>query len=325
MKRLLVLVALAGLVFAGFHFQKSEPVPAAATQAIPQETPSPEEEPVLTANGRPVPCWLYDYWFNQACANVQAQYQEADKTPDWTATGPGSLRQGVLDQALSDAVLCALVEDWALTRGCALTPEDHASLELLWQQRTQAHGGEEAYLKSLGLTRSQAWHLGELGQYYRKLHQQAADPSSPYAPTPEQLSDLAEADQYLGINRISVTGEDAPARIAALFSRLNQAPDPAALFPTLAAEGEDHLGPRTVRIGDGQLSPQLEEAALALEVGHHSGILSDGTGCAILLRTTPSLPLLTAQWMDRQLTEAVLQADVRLLPAFPQDFIPPQA
>ena len=323
MKRLLMLLLLAALLWWGRESLFPASVPTQSPVSAEEQTP----DTLFTANGQAVPRWLYGYWLRQACENAQSQYDRAGQAPDWAATGPGSLAQKVRDQALADTLFCVQLQQEALARGCPLTAQDQAALDLLWQQRVQAHGGESAYLDSLHLTADQARQLGELGQLYRKLHAQAADPASPYAPTPNQLAELEKQGKYLGIDRIYVPAEQGTATAAALFAQLNQADDPAALFPTLAARGADHQGPRTIQIGDGQLSPQLEEAALSLAPGRHSGILTDGDGWAILLRTPVSLPLLTARWLDGQLIAAAQTASLRFSPGWddlplPEPFCP---
>ena len=315
MKRLL-LAAAAALLLLTYTHRREAATPVTLPEPLPagDAVPAPPREPAaMTVGGREVPVWLYEYWLGQACQQAVDLYAASGQTPDWDS--PDGLRAQVRRQAMADAALCAMVEDWAVTRHCDLTDENRASLDRLWQQRCAASGGEAAYLASLGLTADQARRLGEIGQRYRNLHAQAADPASPYAPTPEQLSDFARSHQYLSVDRIYVSGEDAAQRISGLFSRLNDAPDPAALFPALAREGEDHSGPRTFRVGDGTLSPALEAAAQELDPGSHSGILFDGEGYAILRRTAPSLPLLTARWLDDRLLSAAAAADTLALPA----------
>ena len=321
MKRLLMV--LAAVLLAGAlvwrNGQRALPVQA------PAETAEHAEPAAMTVQGREVPLWAYRYWLGRACRQAESDCKAAGQAPDWTASGPESLREQVRARAVADAALCAVVEDRARTQGCGLTEEDSRTLDALWQQRVQAHGGEEAYIQHLssqGLTPEQARALAETGQRYRRLHAQAADPESPYAPTPEQLADFAEKGNYLAVNRIYVSGPDAQKRISALFRQLNEAPDPQALFSGLAAGGEDHLGRRTFQLGDGTLSPALEQAAESLEPGVHSGILQDGSGYAILLRLTPSLPYLTARWLDAELEAAAAVSAPRTLPAMETVSIP---
>ncbi len=322
MKRIFALLAVMLLTScAALPTAGQEPVPAASPQPLPEKE---ETEPAaMTVGGQEVPLWAYRYWLSQACTQAAALYEKGGQAPDWN----GPLRQQVRDQAMADAALCAVVDDWAAARGCDLTEADQGELDLLWADRAAAHGGEEAYLRSLadaGLTGAQARALAETGQRYRKLHDQAMDSASPYAPTPEQLADFAQQEQLLWVNCITVTGQDAQARIANIFSQLNTAQNPSAAFSALAQKGEDHAGIRVVRPGEGVLSPALEQAAAELKPGQHSGILSTDGGYAILLRTEPNLSELTSLWLDSRLLAASAAAPTAVLPALSTVPIPVQ-
>lgn len=300
-----------------------------AIPSPPEEDTPPEPEPApaaaLTVGGREVPVWAYRYWLDLACQQAESLYETAGETPDWTADGPDSLCAQVREQAMADAALCAVVDDWAEDWNCGLTEEDRTQLDRLWQERAAAHGGEDAYLRSLSdrdLTADQARQLAETGQRYQKLHTAALDPQNPHAPDPETLSAFAEESGICTVDVIQTSGEDARHRIEALFSRLNAAPDPQAAFSALAGEGDDHAGPRTCRPDDGVLSPALQNAAQDLKPGQHSGILESGEGYAILLRLPTDLKTLVPQWLDAQLLSAVQAAQITPLPALSEVPIP---
>lgn len=287
--------------------------------------PVPDPEPALTIGDQNVPVWAYRYWLRLACDQAQALYQEAGQTPNWTDDGPGSLQEQVRSQAVADAALWATVDVWARDWGLALTEEDQAQLDALWQQRSDDYGGEAAYLTSLadrGLTAEQARQLAETGQRYRKLHQAALDPANPNAPDDDVLSAFAEEQGLLAFDQIRTEGEDARHRIELLFSQLNAAQDPQSTFAALTAEGDDHQGPRTCQRGDGTLTGPLEDAVCALKPGQHSGILEAEEGYAILLRLPPDRPTLVPAWLDAHLLEASRAAPVTLLPVISSIPIP---
>lgn len=323
MKRIFVLLAAALMLTACAALPTSGPesLPTTSPQPLPAEE---EEEPAaMTVGGQEIPLWAYRYWLSQACTQAAKLYEKGGQTPDWN----GPLRQQVREQAMADAALCAVVDDWAVARSCDLTEADQGELDLLWADRAAAHGGEEAYLRSLadnGLTKSQARALAETGQRYRKLHEQAQDPTSPYAPSPEQLSVFAQQEHLLWADCITATGENAQGKIADIFSRLNAAKDPIAAFSALTKEGEDHTGVRLVRPGESSLPPALEQAAAELKPGQHSGILSTDGGYAILLRAAPDLSELTSLWLDSHLLEAAAAAPTTVLPALSSVPIPVQ-
>ena len=248
---------------------------------------------------------------------MDALYREAGQVPDWTRTGPGSLREQVRDQALSDTALCAIVDAWTADWGLELTEDDQARLDALWQERAAAHGGEEAYSRHLaqqGLTPEQARHLAETGQRYQKLCAAALDPENPHAPTPSELSAFAEQEGFFTVDQIRTTGENARQRIEALFAALNAAPDGAAVFPQLARQGDSAPGPLTCRRGDGTLPASVEEAGILLKPGQHSGILVADDGFVILLCLLPDRCALVPKWLDYQLTNAVKSAEIFVFP-----------
>lgn len=320
MKRMLTLL----LILALTGCTAAPPAPETDTP------PDPEPAPVaaFTVEDQAVPVWAYRYWLDLACQQATSLYEAAGEVPDWTADGPDSLSAQVREQAMADAALYAIVDDWAADWGCDLTAEDQIQLDQLWQERAAAHGGEEAYLRSLadrGLTADQARQLAQTGQRYQKLHAAALDPQNPHAPTPEALSAFGEESGICTVDRIQTTGEDARHRIEVLFSRLNAAPDPQAAFGGLAQEGDDHTGPRTCRPGDETLPPALQDAARDLKPGQHSGILESGEGYAILLRLPTDLTALVPQWLDAQLLSAVQAAQITPLPAMAEVPIPATA
>ena len=274
-----------------------------------------EELVLLTVDGREVPAWRYLYWLAFTCDQIRARYRDAGLTLDWEApvTG-GTLADYAKDQALANTALYATVENWARRYGCALSETERATMTEIWKEQSEAHGGEEAYLKELadlGLDRVRAEELTEVGMLYAKLYQLCLTEGS-------ELSGLLDAADSLTVDRILISaGEDREAareRAAEVFSRLNSAEDPAAVFPVLAAEGDDSAGPRTLL--PGTLPQALEEAAEALEEGQYSGILESEEGFSILRRLASESEAAAGEAFDRLLQEAAERALVQTGPAY---------
>ncbi len=276
-----------------------------------------EELVLLTVDGREVPAWRYLYWLAFTCDQIREKYKDSGLTLDWKAPVPGgTLADYAKDQALADTALYATVENWAERYGCALSETERAALGKIWEEQSAACGGEEAYLTELadlGLDRIRAEELAEVGMLYAKLYEFCLTEGS-------ELSGLLGAVDSLMVDRILISaGEDREAareRAAEVFSRLNGAEDPAAMFPVLAAEGDDAAGPRTLLPGDGTLPLALEEAAKALEEGQYSGILESEEGFSILRRLATQGEALAGEAFDRLLQEAAEKALVQTTPAY---------
>lgn len=276
-----------------------------------------EELVLLTVDGREVPAWRYLYWLAFTCDQIRGKYKDSGLTLDWEAPVPGgTLADYAKDQALADTALYATVENWAERYGCALSETERAALGKIWEEQSTACGGEEAYLTELadlGLDRLRAEELAEVGMLYAKLYEFCLTEGS-------ELSGLLGSVDSLTVDRILISaGEDREAareRAAEVFSRLNGAEDPAAVFPALAAEGDDAAGPRTFQPGDGTLPLALEEAAKALEEGQYSGILESEEGFSILRRLAPQGEALAGEAFDRLLQEAAENALVQTTPAY---------
>lgn len=276
-----------------------------------------EETILLSVDGREIPAWRYLYWLAFTCDQIREKYEDGGMALDWGApvTG-GTLADYAKDQALADTALYATVENWAERYGCVLSEKERASLTGLWEEQSEAHGGEEAYLgelADLGLDRLRAEELAEVGMLYAKLYELVLTEGS-------ELSELLEPAEGLTVDRILIgAGEDREAareEAAAVFSRLNSAEDPGAAFPLLAAEGADTAGPRSFLPGDGTLPPALEEAAQALEEGQWSGILESEEGFSILRRLASDGTALAGETFDRLLQEATEDALIRTTPAY---------
>ena len=157
---------------------------------------------------------------------------------------------------------------------------------------------------------------------YAKLCALANRPDSALAPAKEALDAFAAEDGRITVDRILiVAGEDRDAareRAAEVFAKLNGAEDQGTVFDTLAKDGDDKSGPRTILPGDGQLSRELEEAARTLEVGQCSGILESDEGFSILRRLAPETAGLAEDYFDSCLQGAAADARTTLSEAYEQ-------
>lgn len=283
-----------------------------------------EESVLVTIGGREVPAWQYLYWLAFTCDQLQARYDGAGLELDWAAPlEGGTLADYAKDQALADAALYAVVENWAEQYGAALGEADGAALAKAWAEKTASYGGEEQYLaalENLGLNRTRAESLSRVGQLYGKLYELYGADDGPLTPDPADLAAFAKEQGCLTVDRtlisIGADRSEAQAKAAEIFSRLNQAPDKTEAFPALAAEGDDGAGPRTFLAGDGTFPPSLEEAAAALEPGQCSGILESEEGFSILLRCETNPQDVRDDYFDHLLQEAAKNAEVDLTEAY---------
>ena len=165
-----------------------------------------EETILLSVDGREIPAWRYLYWLAFTCDQIREKYEDGGMALDWGApvTG-GTLADYAKDQALADTALYATVENWAERYGCVLSEKERASLTGLWEEQSEAHGGEEAYLgelADLGLDRLRAEELAEVGMLYAKLYELVLTEGS-------ELSELLEPAEGLTVDRILIgAGED---------------------------------------------------------------------------------------------------------------------
>ncbi|MBD5147220.1 MAG: hypothetical protein HDT19_00240 [Oscillibacter sp.] len=279
---------------------------------------------LLTVDGREVEAWQYLYWLAFTCDQLQERYDSVGLDLEWAApVEGGTLADYVKDQALADAALYAVVENWAEKYGVAVSEEDQTALAEAWAEKAEAKGGEEAYLallKNQGLNRTRAEKLSQVGQLYGKLYELCGAADGPLTPDPEALADFAADQGRLTVDRLLVPiggdREAAQATAASLFARLNESSDKAEAFPSLAAEGVEHFGPRTLLPGEGVMDPVLEEAAAALTPGQCSGILESEEGFSILLRRETDPESALGDYFDHLLEEAAKNAAVETTEAY---------
>lgn len=269
-----------------------------------QDAAQTEETDIwLVVDGREVPAWRYLYWLSRACGAIRTEYEAAGLEPDWTAAaGTETLGEYVKQQALSDTVLYATVENWAERYGCTAGSEE-----------TQA-------APDMGVTQEQAGELAATGRMYAQLYELFCTEGSALAPAEEELAAFAQEQGWVTYDCILVPrGEDstaAAAKAAEFFSRLNAAADRMAEFTALAAETGSPAEARTVRLGDETLSAVEEDALAPLEEGQYSGILETEQGFCILRRLKLDAAVAREAYFDALLQQAADEAQVQCAKAY---------
>lgn len=244
----------------------------------------PEDMVILTVDGREIPARRYLYWLERALESARAHYGQGEV--DWTApVEDGTLADYVKEQALADTVLYATVENWAEQYGCTLTEEEQTAAR-----------------------QSQTGELEAVGALYQKLCRLCREGELPLTPSAAELAAYAEETGQLTLDRILIAAgadrEAARHRAEEAFAALNSADDQHAVFERLMEGDDDPRSARTIRLGDGEWSASLEQAALALAEGQISGILESEEGFSILRRLPPEREALLDGYFDARLQAA---------------------
>ena len=258
-----------------------------------------EEAVLLTVDGREVAAWQYLYWLRQSCRTIAAEYAAAGMEPDWTQqTENGTLAEYAKAQALSDTALYATVENWAEQYGCTAEGSTGTAED--------------------GLTAEQSGKLEQVGLLYGELYELFFTQGSVLYPSEEEVAAFAKEDGWAGFRQLRIPfGEDREAaqhKAAELFARLNAAEDAEAEFSAL--EGGERSGVKTLRLGEGALPLELEDALAGLEEGQFSGILEAEDGFLLLLRQKPEDTPVREALFDHRLLEAAAAAEIRCTAAY---------
>ena len=313
-----------------------------------QASQIPEDEWILSVDGRKVPAWRYCYWLARVCDRLrekdgdgavsadngdQAINAANDLNWDLIMDDGRSLNEYAKEQALMDTAIYSVIENLAREYGLDLSDDDMKILENQWAERCEIHGGESAYLRELsqyGLNHARWNDLCRVGLFYYKLRDliQAGnynqdknqdinqDKNQDISAELVKISREFEKDlNYTRVNRIlaSTAYRDrnaARSQAESFFSQLNGAADQIALFESLAESGDDHIGPRDAN--DASLNLKLQQIAKTLQVGQVSGILETDEGFSILIRLPPEKSLLYNAWLDRDLQNRAENAEILL-------------
>ena len=314
--RLLALLLAAGLTLSlcacGDPAADSSTDPSASPSADASAAPSDEiqvdltqallpfaagmeaDDTALTVNGQAVPADLFLYWLALNCASFE-QY----------AMYYGMTVADYADQLLQDSVTMTayyvLLEQRALEEGCPLTDEQLAQI-----QEDLTANGQETYdnQKTLfGLTDETMEFIFSVTQYYDNLLNALTA-----APTQDELNNYVYQAKHILLLTVDMEGtptlqEDgtyaypsldeatiAEKRALAddLLAQLRASDDPAALFDELMNEYSEDTGlesnPDGYTATQGQMVPEFEETALALDFGEISDVVESSYGYHIILR-----------------------------------------
>ena len=252
------------------------------------------EDTALTVNGQAVPADLFLYWLALNCASFEQYASYYDMTVSDYA-----------DQLLQDSVTMTayyvLLEQKALEEGCPLTDEQRAQI----QQDLTANGQETYDSQKLlfGLTDETMEFIFSVTQYYDNLLNALTE-----VPTQDELNSYAYQAKHILLLTVDMEGtptlqedgsyaypsldEDTIAEKRALaddlLAQLRASDDPEALFDELMNEYSEDTGlesnPDGYTTTVGQMVPEFEETALALDFGEISEVVESSYGFHIILR-----------------------------------------
>ena len=285
---------------------------------------------LLTVDGRDVTADRYFYWLTDACDSMMNYYSEQGKDLDWgTELSGEKLGDYVKKQALTTAVLYAVIESWAEKYGCTITDEDRSGISTEWEAKAKQYGGEEAYLSvlaNLGLDKSSAEQLSEDYYLYKHLYEVYSDPSGKLHPDDATLNSYASDNNYLTVDEIlistsGVAKDDAAAlkekreRAEMVLSKLSASSNPMEYFTTLAGtysddNRDDYPDGFTFSLGSGTMSDAFEAAAKSLQENKWSGIVESDEGFYIILRKPLDMDTVSADYFDHLLRSAADSAKI---------------
>ena len=286
---------------------------------------------LLTVDGRDVTADRYFYWLTDGCDSMKSYYTKQNKELDWDTEFSGQkLGDYVKKQALTTAVLYAVIESWANKYGCTVTDEDRSGINTEWEKKAKQYGGEQAYLDllaNLGLDQASAEQLSEDYYLYKHLYEVYSDPSGKLHPDDATLKSYASDNQYLTVDEILIStegvGKDDTAalkekreRAEMILGKLNASSNPLEYFTTLAGtysddNRDDYPHGFTFSAGSGTMPDAFESAAKSLEENKWSGIVETDEGFYIILRKPLDMDTVSADYFDHLLRSAADSAKIK--------------
>lgn len=310
---------------------------------------------LLTVDGAAVSAEEYCFWLVQAILAQQEYLGNVLLDEDWD-----QIAEPVKADALETAKLYAITRAKAAEAGAELSPELEATMaEELAAAETQAGGTEafETYLSSMCISRSRFEELNRV-RYLAEALLEVRTEDGTLTPTQEDVEEFldqtVEQGGFYAAKHILIatrrenadgTGyeefsaeekEAALTKIQEILAQIRSAGNDEAVFDSLMAQySEDSRDPNTGElyyaegysiIYAGQMVPEFEAAARALEVGQISDVVTTDYGYHIVCRipldmgplqeyatqtVTPAykLNLLISQWLEEAKVETTQAYD----------------
>lgn len=267
---------------------------------------------LLTVNGEEVPAEEYLFWLANA-VTIQQQYYGSPSTDEqWEAQA-----ETLKAQALETTKLYRVVRAKAAELGVTLSAEQEEEAAAQIDYAIEMYGGEEAYqefLDSMCVSRSLFEELNSvyyLNQALMTKLQETGDIQVSEADREAYVSDFMEENGVYGAKHILLatrrTLEDGTyeefsdeekaavlEKAQGLLAQIRAAEDPEATFDELMKEysedgrdsstGELYYPDGYTMAYAGQMVPEFEEAALALEIGEVSDVVPTAYGYHIIMR-----------------------------------------
>lgn len=250
----------------------------------------------------------YLYWLQREISGYLSQFGGQMTTLPWDTemTEGVTFGQYMLDQALDDAALHALLRELAGQEGLTPDPSIASGVDADYVDMVlQAESDEERVIHMFWanlLTKELYTTLNENSDLYNQLREKRFGENSGHYPTDAEVNAyLEETGQYrvkhillstTDENRQPLKDEAVIAQKKAtaddLLAQLRAAEDPIALFDDLMRQYSEDPGlesnPEGYTTSKGEMVPVFEETSLALKVGEISEVVDSGLGYHIILR-----------------------------------------
>ena len=314
MKKTKLLAAILALaLLAGCTPGSADPTPAAMNDDLAFQTVGlKKDHPVATVNGKSIRAEEYLFWLSNAIA-MREYYGYLSTDAGWAA-----LSEELKADALDTAVLFQIVRDKVAEYGITLTAEEDRQMEEELETAIEQMGGENAFLQELDMMcvdRESYMELNRVSYLYRALQDKLVEEGAVEVTQADLDQFVSEYIENYGLyaakhilistRRESEDGnsyedfsdeERAQAYQLAwnLRDQLAQAGDSEELFDELMNQfSEDSRDPETGELNapdgytlifSGQMVPEFEAGALALEVGQVGDIVQTDYGYHIIMR-----------------------------------------